>query len=425
MNYDETLQYLDAVTRTGIKYNLVNIRRLLEILGHPERDFPVVCVAGTNGKGSVCAFLESILAEAGYRAGLNTSPHLVTPRERIRINRIMATREEFAAAISEAREASEKGWHRDDPSRPTFFETMTAAALCRFRSAKVDIAVLEAGLGGRLDGTNGTQPLLSIITRIAVDHHKTLGSNMRKIAFEKAGISRPGKPLLIGPQKPYIRRHLTALARHRGALPAQLACRFSLDRSGLLLRTPHRAYYGIKLSLPGAYQRENAATAVRAAELLESLGFEIGEKAVAAGLGEAFWPGRLEIDRIDGRRVLIDSSHNPDGVARFLRELEHYPAARRLLIYGTMADKAYPGIVARLFKRFDRILLPALPQHRAADPAVVAALAGKHGMKAEPCADTARAWQAAHQSAGPDDLIVVTGSIYLAGEFKRMFTTDY
>jgi len=181
MDYAKTLEYLDNVIRSGIKYSLLNIRRLLALLDHPERGFPIVCVAGTNGKGSVCAFLESILSEAGYRVGLNTSPHLVTPRERIRVNREDVGEDGFAEAVAEVRAAAEKGWRDDDPGRPTFFETMTSAALCHFRRADVDIAILEAGLGGRLDGTNGTQPALSVITRISIDHTKTLGRSLRKI----------------------------------------------------------------------------------------------------------------------------------------------------------------------------------------------------------------------------------------------------
>ncbi len=424
MNYPETLDYLDAVIRTGIKYNLVNIRRLLDILGHPERAFPVVCVAGTNGKGSVCAFLESILAEAGYAAGLNTSPHLVTPRERIRINREKVSPDEFSAAISQVREAAETGWRPDDPARPTFFETMTSAALCRFRAAGVDFALMEAGLGGRLDGTNGTQPLLSIITRIAVDHSKTLGNSMRKIAFEKAGISRPGRPLLIGAQRPRIGRHLTALARFRGSLPVQSDCRWTGKAESLALETPRRTYRPIKPALPGRYQLENAATAVRAAEIIESLGYHIGEDAVVNGLARAFWPARLELTEISGRRVLIDSSHNPDGVARFLSELDSYPADKRILIYAAMADKAVNSIVAGLFPRFDKILLPALPQKRAAAPGDILALAPQNAPRAEPAPTTADAWQSARRTARPGDLIVVTGSIYLAGEFKKLFTDE-
>lgn len=424
MSYRQALDYLDSVIRTGIKYDLVNIRRLLHSLGHPERGFPVICVAGTNGKGSACAFLESILAEAGYRAGLNTSPHLVTPRERIRINRVIVTREEFSAALSEVRDAAESGWDRDDPGRPTFFETMTSAALCHFRRAGVDLAIMEAGLGGRLDGTNGTQPALSVITRIAVDHSKTLGNSLRKIAFEKAGISRPGKPLLIGAQRPDIREHLTALARFRGSLPRHADCRWRGKAEALTLETPRRTYRGIKPGLPGHYQRENAATAVRAAEIIESLGFEIGEEAIVKGLARAFWPARLELAEIDGRRVLIDSSHNTDGIGRFLGELDSYPAERRILIYGAMADKAISSIVARLFPRFDKIFLPALPQKRAAEPDYILSLAGKDVERAETAADIARAWQAARRAAGPRDLIVVTGSIYLAGEFKKLFTDE-
>ena len=419
MNYTQARQYLEGVIRTGIKYDLVNIRRLLALLGHPERLFPIVCVAGTNGKGSVCAFLESILTEAGYRVGLNTSPHLVTPRERIRIDRRMVSREEFAAAISEVRSAAERGWRLDDPGRPTFFETMTSAALCHMRTAGVDIALLEAGLGGRLDATNATQPVLTVITRIAVDHPKTLGDTLHKIAFEKAGLIRAGKPMLIGRQKAAAARRLEALAAFRGALPIRVGSRWWESGGKLSLRTPRGRYHGIELALPGNYQRENAACAVRAAEVLRSQGLRIDAEAVRDGLARAHWPARLQTSSVEGRAVLIDSSHNPDGIGRFLSELERIPAKRRVLIYGTMADKSVARIAARLFPRFGRIMLPGLPFGRAAEPQALAARAASMGIKADLFADVAAAWHAAKQAAGEGDLVVVTGSIYLAGEFMK------
>jgi len=423
VDYAEARQYLESVIRAGIKYDLVNIRRLLAALGHPERRFPVVCVAGTNGKGSVCAFLESILAEAGYRAGLNTSPHLVTPRERIRINRRPVSPGEFASALTEVRAASESGWATDDPGRPTFFETMTAAALVHFRRAGADVAILEAGLGGRLDGTNAAQPLLSVVTRISIDHPKTLGRSLGKIAFEKFGLARPGRPLLIGAQRPRVARLLVELARFRGALPVRMGSRWRETEGGLELTTPRQRYARIRLGLGGLAQRENAACAVRAGELLAARGFHIGKGAVVAGLAAAWWPGRLEL-RHGERRVLMDCAHNPEGVRRLVAELDRIPARRRILIYASMGDKDIRAAARRLFPAASKILLPPLPQRRAAKPAEILELTGGLHPDVTTAASVADAWETALASSASEDLIVVTGSLYLVGEFKRATGED-
>lgn len=419
LNYSEALEYLDGIIRTGIKYDLVNIRRLLGLLDHPERRFPIVCVAGTNGKGSVCAFLESVLAEAGYKAGLNTSPHLVTPRERIRINREQATPGEFAEALTDVREAASSGWVADDPGRPTFFETMTSAALTRFRRAGVDIAILETGLGGRLDATNATQPVLSIITRIAIDHPKTLGDRLKKIAFEKAGIARRGRPLLIGKQRHEVGRHLARLARFRGARPVGLHSRWSREGGVLALTTPHNVYRGISLGLSGETQLENAACAVRAAELLRPMGFDIGEQAIIKGLEKAYWPGRLELRDIEGRRVLMDCAHNPNGMRSLVRELKRIPASRRILIFAAMADKNVQSVINSIFPISDVVILPPLPQRRAADPKDLVSLVDAEHPNISIADSVAEAWKAAGRMSREDDLIIVTGSLYLVGEFKK------
>ena len=419
MNYSESLKYLDSVIRSGIKYDLVNIRRLLALLDHPERSFPVVCVAGTNGKGSVCAFLESILTEAGYKVGLNTSPHLVTPRERMRVNRNIAGKESFAEAITEVRKASETGWRPDDPGRPTFFETMTAASLVYFRRVGVDMAILETGLGGRLDGTNATQPDLSIITRIAIDHPKTLGSSLAKIAFEKAGIARCGKPLLIGKQRPPIGELLAGFARFRGALPIQAIGQWHETARGLILSTPRGVYSGLKPGLSGSFQKENTLCAVRAAEILRTQGFTIDNDAVRRGLAKAEWPGRLEYLEIGRQRVLLDCAHNPNAMREFVRELESYPARRRILIYGAMGDKNIGAILKLLLSKVDSVLLPPLPQNRAADPEDIAQAALDLCPDIRVVSSVSEAWKAAKKSASSEDLIVVTGSLYLVGEFKK------
>lgn len=417
MNFAETLEWLDAVTRTGIKYDLLNIRRLLALLDHPERAFPIVCVAGTNGKGSTCAFLESILVEAGYRVGLNTSPHLVTPRERLRIDRTDAGEAEFAAVMSDIRTLSEKHWRADDPGRPTFFETLTAAALHHFRQQKVDIAIMEAGLGGRLDGTNGTQPALTVITRIGIDHVKTLGGSLRRIAFEKFGLARAGAPLVLAQQRPAVETWLRRLAAFRGVHV------YGSDghwrNRGAALRTPRATYSGLRLGLRGAYQRENAACAVRTAELLGSIGFRIDADAVRAGLAKVRWPGRLEL--IEGDvRILIDGSHNADGIATFIAELKKIPARRRILIYATMADKQIVFTAGRLLPLVDDVILPPVPVPRAFEPAALARHAlDRWNIRAETASSVAAAWERARSLYRPGDLILVAGSLYLVGEFKR------
>lgn len=423
LTYEQCREYLDGVIRTGIKYDLHNIRRLLELLDHPERSYPVVCIAGTNGKGSVAAFLESILAEAGYRAGLNTSPHLVSPRERLRIDRRISTKDEFAQAVAVVREAALKGWSEEDPARPTFFETMTAAALHYFREMKVDIALMEAGLGGRLDGTNGTQPILTIITRIGLDHPKTLGNTLRKIAFEKFGLARPGKPLLIGIQRRHVQQHLIDLARFRGALQFTTSqTRWRKRNNSLDLTTQIAAYNGIVLGLPGRYQRENAATAVRAAELLQGNGFGIDSDAVQRGLAKAYWPARLELKEGE-RRILIDGSHNVDGIRNLVREIKKIPARRRILIYGKVGERSARSTGAKLLPLVDRVFLPPIPVGRATDPGELAReLHGLHPAM-EICTSIDDAWERARAAYKKGDLIIVAGSLYLAGHFK-MITRD-
>lgn len=418
LTYEEIREYLDGVIRTGIKYDLHNIRRLLELLDHPERSFPIVCIAGTNGKGSVAAFLESILAEAGYEVGLNTSPHLVSPRERLRINRVISNKEEFAQAISVIRQTALDGWNEDDPGRPTFFETMTSAALHYFREKKVDIALMEAGLGGRLDGTNGTQPILTIITRIGLDHPKTLGNTLRKIAFEKFGLGRHGKPLLIAHQRPHVEQHLLKLARFRGSLPYTLTGTSWKQINGTLqLTTPTATYTGITLGLKGRYQRENAATAVRAAELLQGKGFRISKDAIRNGLAKAFWPGRLELK--DGEpRLLIDGSHNTDGIANLVRELAKIPAKRRILIYGKVGERSPRRTAAKLLPMVDHVFLPPIPIGRANDPHDIARELKDLHPSLKVCASIEEAWQRAREAYTSGDLIIVAGSLYLAGHFK-------
>lgn len=419
MTFEESLQYLDGVIRAGIKYDLNNIRRILDLLNHPERFYPVVSVTGTNGKGSVCAFLESILTEAGYSVGLNTSPHLVSPRERLRINRMISNETAFAEAITTIRNIVHSGWHEHDPGRPTFFETMTSAALHYFREKKVDIALMEAGLGGRLDGTNATQPLLSIITRIGIDHPRTLGNTHSKIAFEKFGLARNNKPLLIAKQKPSVTRLFNHLAQFRGSRAVFVESEWRKSGDGLILTTNRSQYIRIRLGIPGKYQLENAACAVVAAELLKGHGFICNEKAVRSGLAKAFWPGRMEL-KTDEPRILMDGSHNPDGMRHFIVEMKKIPAKRRILIATKVGQRSPDKTLGRLLPLVDRVFLPPLSVGRAIDPDELASQLRKHHNHITVSKSVEEAWLSAREEYRAGDLIIVAGSLYLVGAFKAV-----
>lgn len=417
-SYQQALDYLDEIIRAGIKYDLNNVRRLLQLLGNPQQSYPVISVAGTNGKGSTAAFLESILTEAGYRAGLNTSPHLVSPRERLRINRQIADPEEFARAVGQVAEATLANWNQDDPHRPTFFETMTTAALVHFRDQKVDVALMEAGLGGRLDATNSLQAVLTIITRIGLDHPKTLGNTLKKIAFEKFGLARSGRPLLVAKQRNHVMGHLRQLASFRGAMLRQPSRQWRKQQSHEILLTESAEYRFRKFGIPGSYQRENAATAVAAAEILGRRGFNIPKEAVEKGIETAYWPGRMELKESEPR-ILMDGSHNTDGISNLVRSIKRIPAKRRFLIYGKVGERSPRSTARKLLPLADSVYLPPLHVTRANAPEELMPVVSQYNRDIHLCDSMDDAWQRVNEEYQPGDLIIVAGSLYLVGEFKK------
>ncbi|HVS15947.1 MAG TPA: Mur ligase family protein [Thermoanaerobaculia bacterium] len=414
---DDPDRILERLEIWGQKLGLERIREVLERLGRPELGLPVVLVAGTNGKGSTAALIAAVVHAAGYRTGLYTSPHLESVEERIRIDGRAIARPALAARLREVLAAA--------PALPTYFEALTAAALLHFARESVELAVLEVGLGGRLDATNVTEPVLSVITSISFDHQEHLGATLGAIAREKAGILRRGRPALFwSAGDAEVAAALRAAARERGALLDDGHATVDIETQDAAPggRARHqvstaRGSFALATTLVGAHQGPNVALAVRAAELLADLGFaRIDRAAVVAGVRRCRWPGRLErVDLPDGRWVLLDGAHNPAGVGSLLAYLAGLvPTGALDLLYGSLRDKGADLTLPRLVAATHRVTLTRPPADRALDPEELQALAP--GSHAEPRVEVAL--EAALAPLAPGDGLLVCGSLYLTGAVR-------
>ncbi len=420
------------------KFDLAHMRALLGALGNPERLFPSVLIAGTNGKGSTAATLASILEAAGYTVGLYTSPHLVRVNERIRITGASSEIEDSVLFEHLAQvEAASTALIADGalPGPPTFFETMTAIAMLAFARGPVDLAVLEVGMGGRLDATNVVEPLFSIITDISLDHMEWLGPTIADIAREKAGILRPHGTMITLPQHPEANRALGEVAvslQVRGVnaadyLPGREASAASENHYEL---TDWPGSDGRPLTvdspLRGQHQQRNLALALAAAlELRTSHGYKVDDEQIERGITQTHWSGRLELfPRQPGRpAILLDVAHNPAGAWTLRAALSQIEATGpRLLLFGCMRDKAVVEMAQILFPIFDRVYLTDLPSPRAATAFELVAAAERTGTSSVPCADPRSALLAAVEacSTSADALIVAAGSVMVVGTLRSL-----
>ena len=386
--YRHLLERLFALRGRGVDFDLARPRRVARALGHPQDAFRAIHVAGTNGKGSTAALIESALRAAGVRTGLYTSPHLVRFTERIAVAGREIARADIVRAVDEVERAA-----AGEPL--TFFEIATLAAFQHFREQSVEVAVVEVGLGGRLDATNLLPaPLACVLCSLALDHQSYLGGDLKSIAAEKAGIIKPGCPVVAAlPEDPAAAQVITERAAAVGA-----PLRF-LGRDFDARDVP-------PLALAGAHQRHNGALAKAA---LEAAGLGVSPDALARGFREVRWPGRLE--RLGD--VLLDCAHNPDAAAALALTLVEPPS----LVFGALADKDAAGMLAALAPKAARIWLTAPPSPRAADPAALAAL--WPGARVEP--DPAAALAAARARGGT---VLVTGSTYLVGAVRALLTDE-
>jgi dihydrofolate synthase / folylpolyglutamate synthase len=419
------LEYLFGLEYHGHKFGLDNIRVLTDALGRPQDAWASAIVAGTNGKGSVCAMTAAALTAAGHRTGCYTSPHLSDLRERYAIDGAWVETAELSGVIDELHRAADRltaaGALR---ATPTFFEVATAVAFEIFRRRRVDVAVLEVGLGGRLDATSIAPSMAGAITNIDLDHQQYLGDTLAAIAAEKAGIVKPGMTLICGERRPEPFDAIAAACRDRGAalVPAFDGVRVdevaTAGMTTVTLVTPVRRYGPVPLALRGRHQVSNAVVAVRLLEALDAAGVRVGGAAIEAGLRGARWPGRLELLRFaDGRTVLLDAAHNPAGAATLAAHLRDTHGEGVPMVFGAVRDKDHAGMLDALLPCVTHLVLTAAPTPRAADPGFLRAIAARLRPDlsiecvADPQTAIERAW-----ARGPD--IVVAGSIFLIGALR-------
>ena len=385
MTYEESLGWLYSTQQFGIKLGLDNIRSLLKALGDPHEHLPFLHVAGTNGKGSVCAMLDAMLRAAGHNAGLYTSPHLIDFRERIRVGGKKIPREAVSRGLETLRRVA-VGWDHS----PTFFEFATALAFRHFAESGCEFVVLETGMGGRLDATNAVIPVVSVITPIALDHTRWLGKTVAEVAEEKAGIIKPSVPVVSAPQEPAAAEVIARRAK-------ELGCSLTLVEA---------AWDGVELGLQGRHQRKNAALAIAA---LRAAGLHISDDAIAQGLRDVRWPGRFQMLE---ERFVLDGCHNPHAAEQLLFNWRDvFGTEEADVIFGALADKDYPRMLQILAPITREVLLVPVRSERAAAPAILASACPK------PHRIFAGAKEALAASKGRT---LITGSLFLVGEILEL-----
>jgi dihydrofolate synthase / folylpolyglutamate synthase len=406
VNYPEAIDYLYSLRWFGAKLGLRNTFRLAELAGNPQERLGFIHVAGTNGKGSTCAMLESIYRAAGLRVGLFTSPHMVSFGERIQVGRRPLTQEQ---TVRQVRELQPLLRQFPQEEHPTFFEVVTVMALRHFAEQQCELVVWETGLGGRLDATNIVTPLLSIITNIQYDHQKWLGATLASIAGEKAGIIKPNIPAITGAEEPEALEVIAAAARERNVpltvVPPSAALEPPLDT--------------LALPLPGLHQKKNAALALAATRVLQPL-LPVDDRTVRAGLEQVRWAGRMQlIRRAGGGKVLLDGAHNPAGAEVLARALqEDFPGEPLTLVLGILEDKDWEAMCRQLAPLARRILLVPVHSERTATPHGLAEVCQRANPAATviECASLAEALARAE----PDPFVTIAGSLYLVGEAMEL-----
>ena len=433
------------------KFDLAHMRVLLKAMNHPERVFPSVLIAGTNGKGSTAATLASILRASGLKTGLYTSPHLVRINERIRVNGKEISDSDFARLHGDVDRVAERLIAQEElPWHPSFFEMMTAIAFAHFAAEHVDLAVLEVGMGGRLDATNVVEPLVSIIADISLDHQKFLGNTVGEIAAEKVGIIRPGGVVVTLPQQPeandvignaileLVARGVSAVQYVPPISPASTDYLVSSsankskttsgeDRQPFLCRYPlHVMGKQILVETPlvGRHQLRNVALAIAAAEELSKLGIAgITPDSLARGIRETHWPGRFQVipARADWPEVVLDLAHNPAGAWALRSALsERYDDRPLIFVFGAMRDKAISEMTEILFPLADRVIVTQPENPRSASPEEIRQAGSRTGTEIETVPEIGAALERARSVSGLEAVVVVTGSIYLVGEAMRL-----
>ena len=421
MDYESLLKELYGLERFGIKLGLDTVRELLARIGDPHTKFPAVHVTGTNGKGSVCAFLASVFRAAGHRVGLYTSPHLVKFNERIRVDDQMIADDDVARLYGAVKPHAAAMAAESETNQPTFFEVTTAMAFRYFVERRVDVAVVEVGMGGRLDATNVVRPDATVITRIGLEHTDHLGKTVERIAREKSGIVKPGVPLITVDQPALdilqaradeLRCPVTVVGRD------VRYARTSFDLDGQDLVLEDGLSLAVRIPLLGSFQPENAAVAFATALQLREK-WKIPKAAIATGLGKARWPGRLQVVRREPL-ILVDGAHNAPAAAALAESLQElFPGRKLTLVLGILNDKDLTSIAEHLGPLAGRVVATRPKTQRAYDPGEVRKAFEPYA-PVDLATDVKDAVAGTIDAAAADEVIVVTGSIYTVGEVLEL-----
>ena len=435
-NYESALAYINTFinserspdfSRHARHYNLERISRLLNLLGNPHRRLKVIHVAGSKGKGSTAAIIASILTHAGYKTGLFSQPHLITPRERCRIDSNLISAADFAHYVGQIKPAIEAITEMKSIGRASFFELYTGLAFCYFAACAVDFAVIEVGLGGRLDATNVVHPLVSVITPISLEHTAILGDTHQAIAKEKAEIIKPRCPVVLAPQHPEAQSVFETVAADRHARIAQVGEdmilrreNWDIDGQRFDLEATNQCYPNLFLPLLGKHQTVNAGTAIVCIERIKQLGYCIPTTSVYDGLKRLRWPGRIQVVH-QAPFIVLDGAHSPasaEALSNTIREVFRYE--RLILVVGLMRDKDIQGIGYVLCPLADTIITTQVPNNpRAMLADEIAKSWSDFGTPPDACPNVSEAIQLARSIAGASDLICVTGSMILVGEAMK------
>jgi dihydrofolate synthase/folylpolyglutamate synthase len=436
MNYEAAVRYLLSLGRelaaptqaAAAKFDLENITILAERLGRPDRAYPAAHIAGTNGKGSTAAFLESILRHAGFRTGLNTSPHLEKINERIRVNGKEISDDAFAETFTRIRALNEEllaaGKLR---AHPTYFECVTAMAFEYFARERVDFGVFEVGLGGRLDATNILDAVVPVITRVDFDHENFLGHSLAEIAAEKAGILKHGVPVVLAEQRPEALDVIRARASELGCPIIETGTAFRIEKEWMengcsrAVVSENASGWLMELApgLPGRFQIQNSLNAVAAARYLQKRGYRISDDAIAQGISQAVWPGRLEKLQSEPD-VYLDGAHNPSAARELAAFLEQNLAGRKIwLVFGALRDKAVDEIAGVLFPFAAEVIFTQPRTSRAISVAQLAEITSHHAVHFTVISEPEPSLEYALERAAAHDAIIVAGSLYLVGQLRH------
>ncbi|ODS35702.1 MAG: hypothetical protein A7315_05280 [Candidatus Altiarchaeales archaeon WOR_SM1_79] len=423
MNYNEAIDYLYNLKIYGMSLGLERIEYLLNVLGSPHKDMKAIHVAGTNGKGSVSAMLSSILQSAGYKVGLFTSPHLVSFEERIVVNGKWMSKDKVCLLVEKIKPIASDMQKSGKFEHPTFFEIVTAMGFEHFKEEEVDFAVLEVGLGGRLDATNVISPLVSIITTIALDHTHVLGETLEQVAREKAGIIKKGVPVVTGVENEEILDLIKDTCKKKNCevfptkkLGAYLSKKVSLDGQIFNLKVDATSYNDMKMHLIGEHQLKNALIAAHTIKVLNAKGLNISEKNIREGFEKTRWLGRLELVQKEPT-VILDCAHNPAGMKALKNALVKInPKGNLTLVLGIMRDKDISGIVEEIAPCADRVIVTKPKFERAAEPKIIEKEVKKFCNNIITKSIVKEAVWYAINDASFEDFICITGSIYLVGE---------